>query len=299
MLDLYQLRTFLAAAREQNFARAAAGLHISPPAVSQSVAILERSVGRKLFARQGRRVVLSADGQALKVHAERVFDAVEEAERALSGPAAEPQVLRLAVREMVTHYLLPPVLADVERWHPGLSFALHELEPRAMVDALLKDKVDCGYYYFPIPDPGLSSSRLGKMTSHVYASPRLLRGSRPRTVRATLRLPFVAPRPFEADPSARSADGFPDERLARKIRYRAEFLETHRRLALAGLCAAVLPDGVVREDCRRGRLVALPGPALGREVYIFKRKGRVLAPVAEELNAGLRRALARWGAKAP
>jgi DNA-binding transcriptional LysR family regulator len=295
MIDLYQLRTFLEAARELNFTRAASVLHVSPPAVSQSVSLLERSIGRALFVRSGRRVTLTAEGEALKAHAQRIFDEVETAERALRGSHAGPAELRLSVREMVTHYLLPPVLAEAERRHPGLRFGLHELEPRAMVDALLKDRADCGYYYAPIPDDGLSCALLGRLTSHVYAAPGLLRRlGRPKTARETLWLPFVAPRPFEADPSAPSADGFPDDRLRREIRYRAEFLETHRRLALAGLCAAVLPDGVAQEDERRGRLVALPGPPLGRELYFFKRKGRNLPKVAEEINAGLRRELARW-----
>lgn len=294
MLDLYQLRTFLEAARELNFTRAAAARHVSPPAVSQSIALLERSAGCKLFHRLGRRVTLTAEGAALKSRAERVFDEVEAAERELAGAAEGPVDLRLAVREMITHYLLPPVLSEIERRRPGSRFGLHELEPRAMVEALLKDRVDCGYYYAPIPEEGLSSAFLGRMSSHVYAAPALLRRlGAARTTEQTLRLPFVAPRYFGSDPSAPSADGFPDARLRRDIRYRAEFLETHRRLAVAGLCAAVLPDGVAEGDRRGGRLRRLPGPPLGRELYFFQRKGRTLPPVVGELNAGLRRALAR------
>lgn len=294
-IDLYQLRTFRAAARELNFTRAAEALHVSPPAVSQSVALLERSAGRKLFHREGRRVSLTAEGTALLARAERVFDEVEAAARELEGAEAGPLDLRLAVREMVTHYLLPPILAEVERTRPGTRFGLHELEPRAMVEALLKDAVDCGYYYAPIPAEGLESSFLGRMSSHVYAAPSLLRRlGRPKTPAQTLQFPFVAPRYFGADPAAPSADGFPDARLPRQIRYRAELLETHRRLALEGLCAAVLPDGVVAEERGRGRLVRLPGPPLGRELYFFKRKGRSLPGVLEDVNAALRRSLARW-----
>jgi DNA-binding transcriptional LysR family regulator len=296
MIDLYQLRTFLAAAREQNFARAAEALHVSPPAVSQSIALLERSLGRRLFRREGRRVRLTAEGSALLARAEKIFDEVEAAEREARGDAAPPGELRLAVREMITHYLLPPVLAEVQRRRPGSRFGLHALEPRAMVDALLKDRADAGYYYAPLTDPGVSFLLLGRMTSHVYAAPSLLkRGGRPRTPRQTLALPFVAPRAFDADPSAPSADGFPDERLRRDVRYRAELLETHRIFALRGLCAAVLPDGVVAEEFRSGRLVRLPGPPLGRALYFFQRSGRTLPPIVAEINAGLKRELARWG----
>jgi len=295
-LDLYQLRTFLAAAREQNFARAARVLHVSPPAVSQSVALLERSAGKRLFRREGRRVFLTAEGEALKARAERVFDEVEIAERELAGAAAPPAELRVVAREMITNYLLPPVLAEVERRRPGTRFGLHALDPRAMAGALAKDRADVGYWYAPIVDERLESARLGRISSRVYAAPSLLRRrGAPRTPAQTLRLPFVAPRPFEDDPDVPSADGFPDARLRREIRYRAELFETHRRFALAGLCAAVLPDGAVADDAARGRLVALPGPPLGREIHFFKRKGRALPAVAGEVNELLRRELKRWG----
>lgn len=296
MIDLYQLRTFLQAAREESFSRAAEILHVSPPAVSQSIALLERSVGKALFRREGRRVWLTAEGAALKAHAQRVFDEVAAAEVSLATGSARPLEVRLAVREMVTHYLLPRALAEQERSRPGTCFSLHELEPAAMADAVLKDRVDCGYYYAPVTREGLAGRRLGRMSSHVYAAPSLLRRlGRPRAPAETLKLPFVAPRPFKEDPSAPSADGFPDDRLRRVVRYRAEFLETHRRLALEGLCAAVLPDGVAEEDRRRGRLERLPGPKLGRELYAFTRAGRPLPPALGELNAALRRELARWG----
>lgn len=296
MIDLYQLRTFLAAARALSFTRAAQSLFVSPPAVSQSIAILERSVGRRLFHRLGRRVTLTAEGTALKARAERIFDEVEGAARELAGKEGGPADLRVAIREMVTHYLLPTVLTDIERRYPGTSLGLHELEPRAMLEALLGDRIDFGYYYAPILNAGLSSAFLGRMTSHIYAAPSLLRRlGRPRTPKETLRLPFVAPRQFEGDPASPSPDGFPDFRLRREIRYRAELLETHRRLALQGLCAAVLPDGVVKDERRLRRLIRLPGPRLGRELFFFKRKGRDLPPVAAEINSGLKRELARWG----
>jgi DNA-binding transcriptional LysR family regulator len=57
----------------------------------------------------------------------------------------------------------------------------------------------------------------------------------------------------------------------------------------------VLPDGVAAEDLRRGRLLPLPGPPLGRELYFFKRSGRALPEAAAEINEGLRRALRVWG----
>ncbi|MDE2314161.1 MAG: LysR family transcriptional regulator, partial [Elusimicrobia bacterium] len=110
-MDLYQLRYFLEVARVLNFTRAAENLRLSPPAVSRSVALLERSLGKKLFVRTNRSVALTAEGALLKTRVEKIYDAVEEARRAVSGePDESPALLRVGSREMITNYVLPAPL---------------------------------------------------------------------------------------------------------------------------------------------------------------------------------------------
>jgi DNA-binding transcriptional LysR family regulator len=278
-VDLYQLKYFREAARELSFTRAAESLGVSPSAVSRSVALLERSVGRKLFARTRRRVALTVFGSALKARAERIFDEVEGARAELDGGAKAPASLRIASREMITNYLLPGPLAEFKARRGATRFGLFELEPAALAEALKKDQADLGFHYTELNDPAIESRSLGRLTSHLYAA----RGCKERA--------FIAPRPFRADPAVPSADGWPDEKRPREILYEAEFLETHRRFVLAGLCAGVLPDLVMREDKRAGRVVALAGPPLHREIFWFKRRGRVLHPAVEELVAGVRRVI--------
>ena len=59
------LRTFLAVAHALSFTRAAAALGLRQSTVSQHVRRLEEAVGRELFVRDTRKVVLTADGEAL------------------------------------------------------------------------------------------------------------------------------------------------------------------------------------------------------------------------------------------
>src|SRR5581483_358047 len=249
-MDLYQLRYFLEVARRLSFTRAAESLHVSPAAVSRSVGLLERSLGKRLFVRDRRHVALTADGETLKRAAERVFDEVEAARLELQAEKV-PSMLRLASREMITNYLLPPAIAELDARFPRLAFGLYELEPRAMVAALKSDQIDLGFYYGEIPDAGLEPRPLGRLTSHVYAAKTLLRRNAALRSAKPEDLPFVAPRYFDADPSAASPDGFPDHRVKRQVRFEAEFLETHRRLVLDGLAVGVLPDLVVREELKK------------------------------------------------
>lgn len=296
-MDLYQLRYFLEVARRRSFTRAAEALHVSGPAVSRSVAALEASLGRRLFHRTKRRVELTAEGEALRVRAERAFDELERGRQEVLGEAdAVPGMLRIASREMITNYLLPEALKAFRAAHPGTRFGLYELGPREMAEALRADRVDFGFYYSTdVLAPDLELKHLGFLRSHVYAAKSLLGRGRRRSLKETLSLPFVAPRYFGADPSLPSVDGFPDQRLKRDIRYEAEFLETHRQFVLQGLCAGVLPDWVMREDERRRRVVRLPGPPLGREIYFLKRKGRPLPRSVDDFCSAVRRILRAWG----
>src|SRR5687767_13180900 len=62
---LRQLRVFASAATHLSFARAAEELHLTAPAVSLQIAQLERHAGLRLFERLGRRVYLTAAGEAV------------------------------------------------------------------------------------------------------------------------------------------------------------------------------------------------------------------------------------------
>lgn len=278
VMDLYQLRYFLEVSRTLNFTRAAENLGISTPAVSKSVALLERSVGQPLLTRSRRLVQLTQAGERLKAHAERVYDELEAARLDLRGEAGSPAMLKIGSREMITNYLLGPSLLDFRKKHPATRFGVYELGPREMAAALRKNQIDFGFYYSSeISDPTLEIRRLGRLDSHVYAAPSLWSGSRaPKTFDDVRRLPFIAPRYFGADPSEPSLDGFPDQENPRSIQYEGEFLETHRRYALDGIAAAVLPDFTVKREWKAGLLARLPGPELGREIYFLKRRGRPL-----------------------
>lgn len=294
-MDLYQLRYFLEAARTLNFARAAENSHISPPAISRSIALLERSVGQNLFHRAKRRVTLTPAGERLQAHAQRAFDELDRARLALEAERDQsPALLRVGSREMITNYLLPGPLREFRRRFPATRFGLFELEPRQFSEALKSDRLDFGFYYADIADPALESRRLGRLRSHVYAAKGEFRGAS-RGLENLLRQPFIAPRYFEADPSMPGADGFPDRRHERNIQYEAEFLETHRRFVLDGVAVGVLPDLVMRDDLARGCVRRLRGPAIFREIYFLKRRNRPLPTAVDWLLSNVQKAIRRHG----
>src|SRR5215212_10142685 len=70
-MELRQLAYFVAVAEERNFTRAARGIPIAQPAISQQIRRLEAELGERLFVRDRRRIGLTAAGEALLPHARR------------------------------------------------------------------------------------------------------------------------------------------------------------------------------------------------------------------------------------
>jgi DNA-binding transcriptional LysR family regulator len=68
-----QLRVFVEVAHQGSMARAAATLHLTPPAVSMHIKEIESQVGLLLFDREGRTVSLSTAGEYFLAHARRLL----------------------------------------------------------------------------------------------------------------------------------------------------------------------------------------------------------------------------------
>ena len=73
MNDLRQLRHFVALAEHGHFARAAAAVHLSQPALCRSIQALEASLGYNLVDRHSRGISLTAHGSLVLEHARRLL----------------------------------------------------------------------------------------------------------------------------------------------------------------------------------------------------------------------------------
>jgi len=87
-MDLRRLGYFLAVADQGTMTRAAAASFVSQPALSKAIRELESELGTALFDRVGRRVVLTAAGEALIDHARRAVRDVQAGAEAVAAVAA-------------------------------------------------------------------------------------------------------------------------------------------------------------------------------------------------------------------
>lgn len=114
MLDLTQVRAFLAVVENGGFSRAAAALETTQPVVSQQVRKLETAVGARLLARSHARTVPTEDGQRFLPHARALLRAEQRARDSLAGAA-----LTVAAATNIGAYLLPPLVEAYARQTAG------------------------------------------------------------------------------------------------------------------------------------------------------------------------------------
>ncbi|WP_296057177.1 LysR family transcriptional regulator [uncultured Amphritea sp.] len=126
-MDIRSLRCFQTVAREANFTRAAEKLHLAQPAVSMSVKRLENELGLTLFHRNERRITLTDEGERLLQHADRILQAVADAElemQELTG-LTRGQV-RVGIPSMLGSYYLPELLMGFRHSFPALQLSVVE-----------------------------------------------------------------------------------------------------------------------------------------------------------------------------
>ncbi len=143
--QLPHLETFARAAEASCFSAAARVLGLTQAAVSQRIAILERSLGRPLFQRCGGRVLLTDAGQQLYSFAQQIFQLHHEARRQIAGQQVPPTgELLLAASSVPGEHLLPALLAEFGKAYPRVYVRVAVSDSMAAVAQIERGEASLG-----------------------------------------------------------------------------------------------------------------------------------------------------------
>lgn len=181
MLDLVQLRSFVAVAQSGSFTQAAQRLGLRQSTVSQHIQRLEGTVQRRLVDRDTHRVELTGDGQALLPHARQLLSLERSAVAQFA--AAQPRgTLRLGVSEDLVSGQLPLLLQDFVADYPSVDLHLSVELSRTLYDMQARGELDVV----------LAKRRLGETHGQrVGREPLVWLASDPDAVLAKPRLPLI------------------------------------------------------------------------------------------------------------
>jgi DNA-binding transcriptional LysR family regulator len=123
LIDIDQLRTFIAIFETGSFTRAAEVVNKTQSAVSMQMKRLEERIERPIFARDGRASKLTEDGQRLLDYARRIVKLNMETIAAFSGKELSGRV-RLGVPDDYADRYLPEIMARFSRAYPGVELSV-------------------------------------------------------------------------------------------------------------------------------------------------------------------------------
>ena len=143
--DLTPIQHALALAQTRNFARAAEVVHITQPALSRSIATLERELGVRLFDRLTTGVELTAFGKLLIERGTQLIGDVALIKREIDLLGGlQTGSLTVATGPYASESLVGRVASRLLAKHPGLRISVETMDAREVVSGVLEARFDLG-----------------------------------------------------------------------------------------------------------------------------------------------------------
>jgi DNA-binding transcriptional LysR family regulator len=262
-MELDHVEAFLAIVRRGGFTRASSGLHLSQPAISRRIHLLEHELAAPLFERIRSGVVLTDAGRAFLPHAEALLASIRDgidAVDALRGTSRGE--VTLAVVGTLASTALTERLRRFREAHPAVDLRLRTALSVEVSALVRRGDATLGLRYEADPDADLVSSKVHDEPMVPVCSARH-RWARARRVETGA----LAGEQWLAFPARAGAAREPyssalEQRLAACGLGASEIvpidsLTAQKRMVEAGFGLALLPASSVDEELRSGTLCVL------------------------------------------
>ncbi|CAL9567732.1 LysR family transcriptional regulator [Streptomyces sp. enrichment culture] len=294
-----QLEYLAVVTRLGSLRRAAEELHLSQPALSETLRNLERELGVELLERKRSGAKISHEGRELLPHIAGVLDAVDRLRQAADQQQHNSRRLRLGTVNAATVTLLAPAIHEFRAAHPSTQVEVIAGQQDGIVQHLTEGSFDLGlvsYLQDDDPPSGLHTTELLRGRPVVCV--------RPDSPLATLNAVTVTD--LLAQPLIMMRAGYVMHRYIHRLlsgsapsfSYYADGAEMCKLMVAEGLGATVLPDYSVLDDPleRSGTIIYRPlaNDATELRVVIQRRHARLVPTAERDLHAILvRRATER------
>jgi LysR family transcriptional activator of nhaA len=291
-LNYGHLQYFYTVAKHGGVTRAGRLLHLTPQTISGQLRLLEETIGRPLFERVGRRLVLTETGHLVYRYAEEIFTLGDELAQVVRNrmPAA-PTVLNVGVAQslpkLVAHRMIAPALAlkdqfrivcienNLEELLSGL--ALHNL------DVVLSDR--------PVPQ-GISikaySHFLGESGTTFFCKRSAWKRTRRRFPKSLDDAPLLLPRPGTALRSQIDA-WLERSDVTPKIAYEFDDSALLKAFGMEGAGVFPGPSAIEREICSMYRVIVVGRtPDVSERFYAISPERRLKHPAVVAISDAAR-----------
>ena len=289
-ITLGQLKAFEAVARLGSFSRAAEELHVTQPAVSKKIRLLQDEVGLMVLEQVGKRLFLTDAGRELLTTCGDWLETWSRFEQSIADLKGLKQGrLRLCV-VTTSKYFMPRVLGPFCDVYPGIDIAMQVVNRDRLLERLARNQDDL--YVMGVPPEGaeIESERLMENPLVVLAA-----GFHPLAQRRGIPFAELANASFvmrEQGSGTRITVErvFQERGLPLRIKMELGSNEAIKQAVAGGLGLAILSRSTIRLDAAQAELVELDveGFPILRSWYVVWPKGKQLSVVARTFLIFLR-----------
>ncbi len=287
-MDTQLLQAFAAVAETGSFSTAAEQMHLTQPAISKRIALLENQLDCSLFDRAGRQITLTEAGRTLLPHAQSVLQELRAAKRHIQDlRGGVTGLLTMGISHHMGLHRLPPVLQQFTEQYPDVRLDIDFLDSEEAYERVLLGEVELGVITLaPEAKPSLQQTPIWKdelvvtvARNHPLASQQRVSARTLSHYRAIL-------------PGLNTYTGriiktlFEQQKLPLDVSMSTNYLETIKVMVSIGLGWSVLPKTLV-DDTLCG--LALNGQKMNRDLGVVMHRERSLSNAA---NAFLKLLLA-------
>ena len=298
--NLNDLQAFRAVAELHNFRKAAAALHVSQPAFSRRIEKLEEALGVRLLDRDTRQVSLTTVGRDFDRKVQQILDDLDQALLGIRGlTTTRMGQVTIACVPSAAYYFLSQVISRYHGTYPKIRVKILDASANDVLSAVSRGEADFGLNFVGNQEPDIEFRPL--LEERFVAA---CRRDHPLAKRRKVSWSDLAEYDYIAvsktsgnrlllDQALFNVKGLPQSI------YETEHVTTMLGLVEAGLGIAAVPS-IAMPGPDHPLLVSVPlsNPVIMRKIGLIRRKGRSLAPAAQQLFEFLNEMKSARGRKA-
>ena len=282
-MDLRQLRYFVALATQQHYGKAAAVLHVTQPALSRQIRLLEDELGVQLFERHARGAAPTDEAHLLLERAVFLLRYAEQIKADLLARQSAPRgPVAIGLSPGLAQQLTVMLTQAVRQALPDVRLRFIEGFAPSLQDMLAQGQVDIALLVDPIDRSNVVSKPLLDEQICLIGTP-----DDPRVGKTLMRIGELAGVPLVMTGLVKSGVRLKLEDAAARAKIElvpvveVETAEVARRLVLDGVGLTVHFAAAVKDDIEAGRLRAVPIEGLALHRAIARAADRPLSRATE------------------
>jgi LysR family transcriptional regulator, low CO2-responsive transcriptional regulator len=288
-VTIRQMRVFAAVARQLSFTRAAHELHLTQPAVSQQVRLLEEEVGMPLFEHLGRRIRLAPAGTELLRYATQVTALLREAGEALAAMRGLKRGELKLGAVSTAKYFAPALLSAFTPAYPEVAIKFTVGNREEIVRLLAANELDLVIMGRPPRELDTTAEPFARHPLVIIAPVGHPLARRHRIPLKSLARESFIIREQGSGTRASMEHVFRERGASFRASMEVSSNETIKQAVMAGMGLSFISSHTIGLEAETGKLAVLDvvGLPVVRDWYVIHLRERILSPIASAFRAYL------------